>query len=91
VLGADRATVVALVDELQRRGFVRRTPNPSDRRAHALRTTPAGLRLLAEADQFMDQCEQDFLSPLTAAGRAALAAALETLLPPAERPLDSQA
>jgi MarR family transcriptional regulator, lower aerobic nicotinate degradation pathway regulator len=80
VLGADRATVVALVDQLQRRGLVRRATNPLDRRAHALHATPAGKRLVKQAHQLMDQCEQEFLAGLEDRERAALAATLQTLL-----------
>jgi DNA-binding MarR family transcriptional regulator len=79
-LGADRATVVALVDQLQRRGLVRRATNPSDRRAHALRATQAGRRLVKRADRLMDGCERDFLAGLEDQQRAALAATLQTLL-----------
>lgn len=80
MLGADRATVVALVDGLQRRGLVRRATNPLDRRAHALQATPAGRRLAKRAHQLMDQCEQDFLAGLQEHERATLAATLRTLL-----------
>lgn len=79
-LGADRATVVALVDELERRGLVARTPNPRDRRAHALRPTAAGQRLVARAHRLMDQCERDFLSAVDREDRAALARILAVLL-----------
>jgi DNA-binding MarR family transcriptional regulator len=84
VLGADRATVVGLVDQLQRNGLVRRTSNPSDRRAHALRATPAGRRLVKRADRLLDECERDFLAGLEERERGALAAALQTLLGPSE-------
>jgi DNA-binding MarR family transcriptional regulator len=80
LLGADRATVVALVDQLQHRGLVRRATNPLDRRAHALHATAAGRRLLERADRLMDQCERDFLAGLEDQQRAALAATLQALL-----------
>jgi DNA-binding MarR family transcriptional regulator len=72
--------VVVLVDQLQRRGLVRRASNPSDRRAHALRATPAGRRLVKRADRLMDECERDFLAGLDESERAALAATLRRLL-----------
>ena len=87
-LGADRATVVALVDELERRRLVRRATNPLDRRAHALHATPAGRRLAKQAHQLMDQCEQEFLARLEDPERAALAATLQTLLRQTEPPND---
>jgi DNA-binding MarR family transcriptional regulator len=51
-----------------------------DRRAHALRATAAGRRLVKRAHQLMDQCERDFLSGLEDQQRAALAATLQALL-----------
>jgi DNA-binding MarR family transcriptional regulator len=38
-----RATVTGLLDSLERRGFVRRSPNPADRRSLIIEITPAGL------------------------------------------------
>jgi DNA-binding MarR family transcriptional regulator len=35
-LGIERARLVRLLDDLEKRGFTRRTPSPSDRRSHAL-------------------------------------------------------
>src|SRR5512141_2166268 len=43
-----RATVTGVLDSLQRRGFVRRTANPSDRRGQIAEITPAGLAVLQE-------------------------------------------
>lgn len=80
LLGTDRATVVGLVDELERRELIVRTPNPRDRRAHALRPTGAGRQLLTRADRLLDDCEQAFLSPVGTDERAALARTLEALL-----------
>ena len=41
-------SVIGLVDRLQRRGLVRRTPNPHDRRYVVLQLTRAGEALLSE-------------------------------------------
>lgn len=41
-------SVIGLVDRLQRRGLVRRTPNPQDRRYVVLQLTRAGEALLSE-------------------------------------------
>ncbi|MBG0822617.1 winged helix-turn-helix transcriptional regulator [Planomonospora sp. ID91781] len=45
-LGALPSKVVALVDELQRRGLVERRRNPADRRLHALHLTDEGEEML---------------------------------------------
>jgi len=41
-LGIERSGAVVIVDELERRGLIRRAPVPGDRRAHALRATQDG-------------------------------------------------
>ncbi len=43
-----RATVTGVLDSLERRGFVRRSSNPSDRRGQIAEITPAGLDVLQE-------------------------------------------
>ena len=42
-----RATVTGLLDSLERRGFVRRSANPVDRRSLLAEITPAGLDVVA--------------------------------------------
>src|SRR5215207_9324775 len=39
ILAVDRSTMVAFVDELEEKGYVRRGRNPSDRRAYAIEVT----------------------------------------------------
>jgi MarR family 2-MHQ and catechol resistance regulon transcriptional repressor len=46
VSGSNLTTVL---DNLERRGLVRRNPDPDDRRAHLVSLTPAGRALIAEA------------------------------------------
>ena len=41
-LGIERSELVAIVDELERRGYLDRVPVPGDRRVHALRPSQAG-------------------------------------------------
>src|SRR6478752_1425955 len=45
-LDLDPSQIVALVDELERRGAVTRQADPQDRRQRIIRATPAGQRLL---------------------------------------------
>jgi DNA-binding MarR family transcriptional regulator len=49
-LGVDRSTVVPLIDRLEARGLVVRAPSPHDRRSHALELSPAGVKLLGQAE-----------------------------------------
>jgi DNA-binding MarR family transcriptional regulator len=60
----DRTTVVAVVDELERRGFVRRRRNPDDRRAYALEVTPSGRRWLGRTAATLDAAEVSLLAAL---------------------------
>jgi len=48
-LGIERSTVVAVIDRLEDRGLVARTPSPDDRRSHALQLTADGRALLNAA------------------------------------------
>jgi DNA-binding MarR family transcriptional regulator len=45
-LGIERARLVRLLDQLEKRGFTRRTPAPGDRRSHALFLTRDGQQKL---------------------------------------------
>jgi DNA-binding MarR family transcriptional regulator len=51
-LGIARSTLVAVIDRLEERDLVARTPSPTDRRSHALVLTEAGKRYL---DQLLPQ------------------------------------
>lgn len=46
--GVTRATMTGLVDTLERDGYVRREPNPEDRRTMSVRLTAQGERFLAD-------------------------------------------
>jgi DNA-binding MarR family transcriptional regulator len=65
-LGIKRASVVPLLDRLERRGLlVRKTPR-SDRRSNALYLTPAGERLLAEIRPRLAEHERSIAAGLSA-------------------------
>ncbi len=48
-LGTDRATMMAIIDRLQNRGFLLRTPSRIDRRRQELYLTAEGVQVLDEA------------------------------------------
>ena len=79
-LGIDRATLVALADDLEARQLIRRARSDTDRRAYALQLTADGAALIKQANALMDQCEQEFTGALTPAERSQLAALLARLL-----------
>lgn len=61
--------MVALVDELERKGLVQRRRHPTDRRAHAVVLTTSGRRLLGQALQLAIGIEQELCADLQAPER----------------------
>lgn len=84
--GIDRTTMVAVVDELERLGAVRRRRDERDRRAYALELTPEGAAMLDRAHPAVKRAEDRFLAPLPADDRRTLKAALRTLVESAGDP-----
>jgi DNA-binding MarR family transcriptional regulator len=78
--GVDRTTMVAVVDELERRGLVERRRNPADRRAYALHATAKGRRLLRRAREAAKRAEDEFLTPIPPSDRRRLKQLLRTLI-----------
>jgi len=78
-LGIDRATLVALADDLEAQRLIRRDRSHADRRAYALTLTSKGAAILKRADALMDQCEEEFTGVLTPGERAQLADLLARL------------
>ena len=66
LLGIDRTRMVALVDELEAKGWVKRRPQPDDRRKNIVTLTRTGRGLLQRGSRIIDDCEQQFLAALSA-------------------------
>jgi DNA-binding MarR family transcriptional regulator len=64
-LRIDRTTMVALIDELEEKGYVKRERNPHDRRAYAITLTSAGRRAHTRAEQAVDAHALEFFEPLS--------------------------
>lgn len=75
-LGTDRATMMAIIDRLQARGFVLRKRSIEDRRRQELHLTPEGVRVLAQAKDAIAEHEERFKSRFTARELATLVDAL---------------
>ncbi|TAL13546.1 MAG: MarR family transcriptional regulator [Chloroflexota bacterium] len=60
-----RATVTGVLDSLERRGFVRRSANPADRRGQIAEITPAGRQVLQELRTLIHGNEKAWASVLT--------------------------
>lgn len=78
-LHLDPSQVVALVDELERRGAVQREPDQRDRRSKVIVTTRAGERLGVQADGRIKQAEDDSMAPLSNSEREQLKALLRRI------------
>jgi DNA-binding MarR family transcriptional regulator len=76
-LGIHRSAVVALVDDLERRGLAERRRDPSDRRAYTLYLTPSGHELLAELEREAEGREAELLAALNASERSQLISLLQ--------------
>lgn len=60
-----RATVTGLLDSLERRGFVRRSANPADRRSLVVDITPAGLAVTQELRTIVHRQEKAWMAGLS--------------------------
>jgi DNA-binding MarR family transcriptional regulator len=78
-LGVDRTTMVALIDELEEAGLVRRQRDSADRRKNVVVLTEAGRATLATATTASQAAERQFLRPLPSAQAAALRGALQAV------------
>ena len=78
-LGADRSTMVRLVDQLERRDLVRRRTHPDDRRTVVPTLTEAGRDLLERATPLVHESERGYAGTLTEPERDELIATLRRL------------
>lgn len=63
-LRLDPSQIVSLVDALEQRGLVLRTPDPRDRRSKVIRPTAAGAELHQQAASIVRAAEDASLAPL---------------------------
>ncbi|MEV6066446.1 MarR family winged helix-turn-helix transcriptional regulator [Nocardia sp. NPDC052001] len=78
-IGADKTRIIAVLDDLQARGLIERTPDPADRRARLLALTPAGRRLRDAAQADIQAREDRLLDRVPAADRRGFLNALTAL------------
>ena len=78
--GFDKASIVSLVDELERLGWAQRVRLPSDRRRHALSLTPAGSQAAIDLVDIATGIEAQFMDHLSAQDRAQLISTLDSIL-----------
>ncbi|MFV3074899.1 MarR family winged helix-turn-helix transcriptional regulator [Niveispirillum fermenti] len=76
-LGLKRANLVPLLDGLEGRGLLVRSPSPADRRSYCLHLTDHGQEQMRAIQTRHDAYEQELTSSLGPAGRVALLALLD--------------
>ena len=81
-LRIDRTTMVALIDDLEDKGYVTRQRHPRDRRAFLVHPTEVGREAKIAAIRILDEQQRRYLAPLTAAEREQLGALLKRLHTP---------
>ena len=79
-MNVDRTTMVALIDDLQLKGLVRRRQDLDDRRKNVVELTDAGRRTVRQAAEAAERAERDFLGPLSDAEAAQFKKILRALL-----------
>lgn len=78
-MGVDRSAIVKVVNQLEERGLISRSPSPHDGRSHCLPLTDHGRAALARMEALVRAHEDDFTKVLTADETATLMRLLEKL------------
>ena len=78
-IGADKTRIIGVLDELQDRALIERTPDPDDRRAHQLAITEQGRAVRDAVRTDIQRGEERLLARLSAADRRAFLRSLEIL------------
>ncbi|HEX3888004.1 MAG TPA: MarR family transcriptional regulator [Phenylobacterium sp.] len=77
--GIEKSSMVIFLDRLEAQGWIARRAHPTDRRAHAVHLTPAGLERLAVIGPRLQAAEAQALSALDEAEKAHLLRLLQRL------------
>jgi len=86
MLRIDRTTMVTLIDDLERKGYVIRHRHPRDRRAFLIEPTDEGRAAKVAAVRILDAQKRRFLAPLTPDQQEQLGALLKLLQRPPLHP-----
>lgn len=79
-LGVDRTTMAQLLDSLEQRGLVSRTPLPTDRRKNLVSLTKSGHDLLARDRVIRAELDREFLAPVHTAEQATFRSSLHAIV-----------
>ncbi|HVL50184.1 MAG TPA: MarR family transcriptional regulator [Actinomycetota bacterium] len=71
-LQIDASSIVLVLDDCQKAGWLERRPSPADRRRYAIHLTPAGRRVLVRAREAAARAEDRLFAPLSDEQRSQL-------------------
>jgi DNA-binding MarR family transcriptional regulator len=78
-IGADKTRIIPVLDDLQKRGYIERQPDPADRRVHLLALSGAGREVYAGVRAAIRREEERMLGQLPVEDRAAFLRVLQQL------------
>ena len=87
-VGRDQTRVIPILDALESKGYLTRTPNPDDRRIRIVSLTKAGRDVTTRARSRIRDMEEDLLAVLPEARRAQLVRDLGRVLGATRAPAD---
>lgn len=79
-LETDKSHVLRLIDQLEGRELLTRSPDPTDRRRHRIELTPGGRKLLRHVETAIERAEDDYLRALSNTERRSLITLLQQVL-----------
>jgi DNA-binding MarR family transcriptional regulator len=60
----EKSSIVLFLDALEAGGWLKRAPDPNDRRAHLVSLTPEGAARFSDLGPRLQQAQHDFIQPL---------------------------
>jgi DNA-binding MarR family transcriptional regulator len=78
-INADKSRIIGVLDDLQRRGLIRRQADAADRRVHLLSLTADGDRLRRSVEAAIRRAEEEVLAVLPPADRDVFLRSLKAL------------
>lgn len=64
--GKNKSVIMRMIDSLENKGLVKRTPNPADRRENLLSITPAGEKTVRQYHEIEQRLSDELLSDVDA-------------------------
>lgn len=81
-LGIDKASMVKLIDSLEKEKILERIPHPTDRRVKNIQLTKNGKKILDHCQSAKLRAEKKFFEPLTPTEEKTFRKLVQKLIPP---------